>query len=82
MPEKSKADRLKETIRLLKELERIGYSDAVLGYSEIKGVLTQWVNDGENVYVEIAIPKFNRLAKVSLPKMDDKAASILLKVVE
>jgi hypothetical protein len=81
MPDKCKADRLKETIRLLKELERVGLSEAVLGYSEIKRVMTQWVMDGEKNYVEVDIPKMNRIAQVSMPKEDDKAASILLKVV-
>ena len=81
MPDKCKADRLKEAIRLLKELERVGCSGAVLGYSEIKKVMTQWVVDGENNYVEIPIPKMNRIAQVSMPKADNKAASILLKVV-
>ena len=81
MPDKCKADRVKETIRLLKELERVGYSEAVLGYSEIKKVLTQWVVDGEKGYFEIHVPQMNRVAQVSLPKKDDKAASILLKVV-
>ena len=81
MPDKTKADRVKETIRLLKELERVGLSEAVLGYSEIKRVMSKWVVDGEQAYAEINIPKMNRIAQVTMPKGDDKAAAILLKVV-
>jgi hypothetical protein len=56
MPEKSKEDRLKETIRLLKELGRLGYSAVDKGYNEVKAVLTKWVNDGEPVDVDIEFP--------------------------
>jgi len=81
MPDKTKEDRLKETIRLLKELGRVGYSALDKGYNEVKAVLSQWVTDGEPVDVDIEFPRHNRLAKVSLPKGDDKAAGIVLKVV-
>ncbi len=81
MPEKSKEDRLKETIRLLKELGRLGYSAVDKGYNEVKAVLTKWVNDGEPIDVDIEFPRYNRLAKISLPKMDDRAAGIVLKAI-
>jgi hypothetical protein len=79
--DKSKADRLKETIRLLKELGRIGYSDVDIGYNDVKALLTEWVNDGEKRDAEIDFPRYNRKAIVSLPKREDRAATIQLKVI-
>jgi hypothetical protein len=80
--DKSKADRLKETIRLLKELQRVGFHETDPGYMEIKRIMTQWVNDGEKVSAVVCFIRHGRDAHVELPKRADKAASINLKVVE
>jgi hypothetical protein len=81
MPDKSKEDRLTETIRLLKELGRIGFSALDKGYNEVKDILRKWVNDGEPVETEVEFPRYDRVAKISLPKEDDKAAGIRLRAV-
>jgi hypothetical protein len=81
-PDKSKADRLKETIRLLKELQRVGFHETDSGYMEVKRIMTQWVNDGEEVSSVVSFIRHGRDAHVELPKRADKAASIRLKVVE
>jgi hypothetical protein len=81
MPEKTKADRLKETIRLLKELQRVGISDNAFGYDEIKRIMTQWVNDGVKVNTTVELPRHGRQAVLTLPNMDNKAAGINLRVV-
>jgi hypothetical protein len=81
MPEKCKADRLKETLRLLAELKRVGISETVSGYSEIKRIMTQWVNDGKKTSAVVELPRHGRQADLSLPDMDNKAASINLRVV-
>jgi hypothetical protein len=79
MPDKSKEDRLKETLRLLKELGRVGFSEVDVGYSEVKGILSQWVKDGEAVEAEVEFPRYYRVAKISLPKTDERAGGITLK---
>jgi hypothetical protein len=79
--DKCKADRLKETIRLLKELERVGITKYHVGYNEIKALMTKWVQDGEKAAAEIELPRQGRVADVSLPKRADRAASINLRVV-
>jgi hypothetical protein len=81
MPDKSKEDRVKETIRLLKELGRIGFNALDKGYNEVKDVLRKWVEDGEPVETEVEFPRYDRLAKISLPKGDDRAAGITLKAL-
>ena len=81
MPEKCKADRLKETMRLLGELKRVGITEAVIGYSEIKRIMSQWVIDGKKTHAVVELPRHGRQADLSLPDMDNKAASINLRVV-
>jgi hypothetical protein len=81
MSEKTKGDRLKETIRLLKELERVGITATEPGYTEIKEMMTQWVKDGVKNARSIELVKYNRVADVALPSRADKAASINLRVV-
>lgn len=82
MPEKCKADRLKETLRLLGELKRVGISERVTGYKEIKRIMTQWVNDGIMLSTMVELPRHGRQADIFLPNTEGKAASINLRVVE
>ena len=81
MGEKTKADRLKEAVRLLKELERVGIRDTEPAYNEIKEMMTKWVKDGVAAAASIELVKFPRIADVALPATDNKAASINLRVV-
>ena len=81
MGEKTKGDRLKETIRLLKELERLGIRGTDLAYLEIKEMMTQWVKDGLKATRSIEMVKYGRIADVALPATEDKAASINLRSV-
>ena len=80
-PEKTKEERLKETIRLLHALQKNGLSKIDFGYLEIKDMMTKWVTDGEAADAKIDLFKQNRVAGVSLPKRGDRAATINLKVV-
>ena len=80
-PQKTKADRLKETIRLLKELQRVGFHSADPGYVEIQGHMTKWVADGEAFETVVPFIRHGRDAELNLPSRADKAASINLKVV-
>jgi len=80
--DKSKADRLKETIRLLKELQRVGIGERHEGYFEIKTLLSKWVQDGEKAVATIELRNHGRVAEITLPKRADKAASIHLRAVK
>ena len=79
--EKTKLERVKETIRLLKALQANGLSAREAAYLQIKELMTKWVEDGEQAYAEIDLFRQNRVAHVSLPKRADKAATINLMVV-
>jgi hypothetical protein len=81
LPQKTKADRLKETIRLLKELQRVGFHSTDPGYVDIQAHMTKWVNDGEAFKTTVPFMRHGRDAELDLPSRADKAASINLKVV-
>jgi len=81
LEEKSKADRLKETIHLLKQLGSMGYTDLTPGFLEIKTTLKQWVQDGEKCDKDIDIFKENRIAELRLPKFAHRAATLKLRVI-
>jgi len=81
LEEKSKADRLKETIHLLRQLGNLGYTDLTPGFSEIQATLKQWVQDGEKCDKDIDMFKNNRIAELRLPKFADKAATLKLRVI-
>lgn len=43
---KPKAERLKETITLLKKLPEVGVPRESYAYSQVQDLMTAWVNDG------------------------------------
>jgi hypothetical protein len=79
-PDKTKEDRLKETIRILKQLVELGYSDADIGYKDVKSIMTTWVNDGKGIATKVYFTRQGRIADISLPKRADKTATLHLKV--
>jgi|LauGreDrversion4_2_1035121.scaffolds.fasta_scaffold593470_2 hypothetical protein len=79
--EKTKFDRVKETIRLLKALQGAGISDSNGGYEEIKEKLDLWIETGEAAEYEIPLRTYRRKAILTLPKTADRAAEIILRAV-
>lgn len=81
LEEKSKSDRLKETIHLLKQLGKMGYTELTPGFPEIQTTLKQWVQDGEECAKDIDMFRENRIAELRLPKFANKAATLKLRVI-
>ena len=44
MPDKSKAERVKETVTLLKKLPQVGVPVESYAYSQVQDFMTEWVN--------------------------------------
>lgn len=82
MSEKTKADRLKETVRLLRELQRVGIRTNDPGYKEVQRLMTVWVNDGVALTTVVEFFRYGRQADVVLPARADRSASIKLRVVK
>ena len=77
---KSKEERLKEGINLLKQLKDNGVQDYSLGFIELKTQISEWVS-GENGWEgTISFSDYGRVAEVDLPKYNNRAAGINFKV--
>ncbi len=76
---KSKEDRLKETITILKKLKEVGIVETEPGYQEVKRLMSKWVHDGESASYKVEFPRYGRRADLVLPARADRAATINLK---
>ena len=79
--EKTKADRLTETVRILKGLEGMGIATTDTGYIEVKGLMTKGVQDGLKASAVVEFARHNRRGELELPLREDKAATLNMRVV-
>jgi hypothetical protein len=80
MPDlKPKADRVKESIEILKKLRDLGVIEREPGYVQTKEKFSEWVNTGEAWSGDIFFPMLQRKAEIVLPARADRVASLLLK---
>lgn len=80
---KSKEDRVRESITILKKLKEIGIDDRIPSYNTVKFLLDGWIRDGtETIETKIHFPTFGRVADIILPKKKTATASLTLRVVD
>jgi hypothetical protein len=79
---KTKEDRLKEGVNLLKQLQGGGVKNMSPGYQELKGKITDWVNSEDGWEGSISFAEYGRVAEVELPKWNNKSAGLNFKVVK
>ncbi len=77
---KTKEERLKEGIALLKQLKEAGVQDHSLSYIDLKQKITDWVSNESSWEGNIDFSEYGRVAEVTLPKYNNKSASINLKI--
>lgn len=77
---KSKEERLKEGINLLKQLKDNGVKDYSLGFIELKDKISEWVKSEDGWEGTISFSDYGRIAEVDLPKYDNRSAGINFKV--
>ena len=75
---KSKAERLKETITLLKKLPDVGIARESWAYSQVQDLMTAWVNGGPAVTEKIDFE--THWGTLVLPVKEGKVSSLDLKV--
>ena len=75
---KSKAERLKETITLLKKLPEVGIARESWAYSQVQDLMTAWVNGGPAVTEKIDFE--SHWGTLVLPVKEVKVSSLDLKV--
>jgi len=77
MSEKSKEERLKETITLLKKLPEVGIPKTTYAYSHVQELMTAWVNGGPAVSERIDF--MSHWGDLTLPVKEGKVSSLDLK---
>lgn len=77
---KSKADRLKEGIAILKQLTDAGVKKTSFGFMELKEKISEWVGSEASWEGTISFAEYGRIAEVELPKYDNRAAGLNFKV--
>jgi hypothetical protein len=82
MPDKPKEERLKEGVSLLKQLRDIIKNDKVMPYIEVKGIITEWIEDGKEYSGRVDFESIGRYAELFLPRTASKAATLAFKVVK
>ena len=75
---KSKGERLKETITLLKKLPEVGVPMESYAYSQVQELMTTWVNGGPAIRETIDFVSHTGI--LTLPVIDGKVSSLDLKV--
>ena len=76
---KSKEDRLKEGISLLTQLKEANVRQYG-GFQDLREKISDWVNTGEPWEGSIDFPEHGRIAELSLPKYNNRAAGMNFKV--
>jgi hypothetical protein len=81
---KTKAERLKETLQILKKLEEVGAGPdkGGQGYVEIKERLSEWVKNGEAWAGKIRFPSIGRIADCIFPGKSTSVASVNLRIIQ
>ena len=79
--EKPVADRVKESVHLLQQLRDLGVADTTPSLQILRGHLNDWIRTGEPWTGSVEFPSYGRVAKVILPRREDRAASIEFRIV-
>jgi hypothetical protein len=77
-PLKSKADRVKESITILKKLKELGIPKSEPGYYHTKEKLDEWIAGGDQWEGRIDFPRFQRRAELVLPVRPDRVVNMTL----
>ena len=80
--EKTKEERLKEGLTMIKKLKQVGISSEDFGSKNIQKAVSEWVNTGEAFKGVIPFAKYDRDAHIVLPKFANETATIVLKVID
>lgn len=77
-PLKSKMDRVKESITILKKLQELGIPTNEPGYTLTKQHLDEWIQGGDRWDGRVDFPRFQRRAEMVLPVRVDRVVSMTI----
>ena len=75
---KTKEERVREAVTILKKLMEVGITAMDPGYKQVKEHLDKWIADGEYAEYKLEFARYGRRAELILPKRKDKSASLEL----
>jgi len=81
MEMKSKEDRVKEGITILKKLRGVGIPPMNFGIQTVQKKISEWVNSGSAIKEIISIPNYDRDAHLSLPQQKGQTAELVLRQI-
>ena len=78
-PQKPYANKVKESVHLLKQLHEMKITPQNIGYAELKGHMDKWLKDDAEFEGYVDFPQHYRRAHLSLSNLASKTANIHLK---
>jgi hypothetical protein len=79
--EKTKEERVREGMELLRKLREVGVSQYATGWNETKDVIATWVRDGVAWQGKIPFPSMGRVAEIILPVRRGRVANLWFRVI-
>ena len=73
---KSKEERTKEGITILRKMIEIGANKDTSAFDELKGRISEWIQSGQSWYGKIRFPFHERTAIVYLPEKASVVATL------
>jgi len=81
MEMKSKEERVKEGITILKKLRGVGIPPMNFGIQTVQKKISEWVNSGSAIKEIISIPNYDRDAHLTLPQQKGQTAELVLRQI-
>lgn len=79
--EKTKEERVREGMELLRKLREIGVGPYVIGWKETTDAVASWVRDGAAWHGKIKFPTMGRVAEIILPSRAGRVANMWFRIV-
>jgi hypothetical protein len=80
--QKTKGERVREAITLLKKLQEVGIHSEDLGYKATKNALDKWISDGSEMTEKIEFMRYGRVGHLTLPYHSGNTPTFVLKATE
>jgi hypothetical protein len=77
---KSREERVKEGISILKQLKEGGVSHTSMGFIELKQKITEWIDSETGWEGIIPFPEYGRVGEVDLARYNNRSSAINFKV--
>ena len=77
--QKPYADKVKESVNLIKQLHEMKITSMDIGYTELREYMNKWMKNNEEFEGYVDFPQHYRRAHISLSNLKSKTANIHLK---